>query len=213
MAAGADECGTHEPLFEHSTRLIEAPRRRVRPFAEDRRELRVLVAATVEAANQWFSQLRDQLYERLETVIDVTAQSSASAAAAVKALRKDIKAVEADPRLLDALAQLSDEIERLERRIPARVALRLPDSQLNAIVDAVRAPAGRSASFRRAQSRLGCGASGSRSARRACRVCRLRPRSGRPRCSVPGRTYSSRTGSRSRRFSSRAQRSVSAGRT
>ena len=115
-------------------------------LAEDRRELRALVAATVEAANQWFTQLRDQLYERLETVVDVTAQSSASAAAAVKALRKDIKAVEADPRLLEALAQLSDEIERLERRIPSRVALRLPDSQLNAIVEAVRAPAGRSAS-------------------------------------------------------------------
>jgi hypothetical protein len=106
-------------------------------LAEDRRELRVLVAAAIEGANQWFTHLRDELYERLETVIDVTAQSSASAASAVKALRKDLKAAEGDPRLLEALARLGEEIERLERKIPGRIALRLPDSELTAIAAAV----------------------------------------------------------------------------
>jgi hypothetical protein len=74
-------------------------------------------------------------------VIDVTAQSSASAAAAVKALRKDLKAAEGDPHLLEALARLGEEIDRLEQKIPARIALRLPDSQLAAIAQAVRGPA------------------------------------------------------------------------
>jgi uncharacterized phage infection (PIP) family protein YhgE len=115
-------------------------------LADDRRDLRLLVAAAIEGANHWFTQLRDQLYERLETVIDVTAQSSASAASAVKGLRKDLD--DGDPRLLEALARLGEEIERLEQRIPARIALRLPDSQLAAIAEAVRggsasAPAGR----------------------------------------------------------------------
>jgi uncharacterized protein YicC (UPF0701 family) len=116
-----------------------------RVVAEERRELKAAVAAAVEAATRWFTDLRDHLYERLETGFDVTAQSSASAAAAVKALRRDIKAMEADPRLLEALAKLGEEIERLEQKIPARVALRLPDSQLAAIVDAVRSPRSRPA--------------------------------------------------------------------
>jgi hypothetical protein len=154
-------------------------------LAEDRRELRVFLAATVEAANQWFTQVRDQLYERLETVIDVTAQSSASAAAAVKALRRDIKAVEADPRLLDALAQLGEEIERLEQRIPARVALRLPDSQLNAIVDAVRAPAGRSGS---GPAKSGTAKSGTASAKKAAKAAAKKAAPGAARRTAPIRT-------------------------